>query len=104
MSARRDVAFVMAEHRLSERQACKLLEVDRSSYRYEPRPDRNAELRRSVVSTGKAEAALRLPAVVGAADAPGLGGEREADLPAVPRGRADGAAAEAETRDRDRHR
>ena len=35
----------MAEHRRSERTACKLLDVERSSYRYEPRPDHNAELR-----------------------------------------------------------
>jgi putative transposase len=39
------VAFVSAEFRLSERTACKLLEVERSSYRYEPRPDRNVALR-----------------------------------------------------------
>ncbi len=45
VSTRRDVALVMAEHGLGERYACKLLEVDRSTYRYEPRPDRNAELR-----------------------------------------------------------
>ena len=31
MSARRDVALVMAEHQLSERHACRLLEVDRST-------------------------------------------------------------------------
>jgi putative transposase len=42
---RGDVAFVSSEYRLSERTACKLLDVERSSYRYEPRPDRNAELR-----------------------------------------------------------
>ncbi|GEM_PF-2392581 len=39
MSARRDVAFVMTEFRYSERQACKLLDLDRSSYRYEARPE-----------------------------------------------------------------
>ena len=49
MSARRDVAFVMAEYGLSERQACKLLDVDRSSVRYEARPDRNSELRKRLV-------------------------------------------------------
>jgi len=38
------VAFVAAQFKRSERGACKLLDVDRSSYRYEPRPDRNAEL------------------------------------------------------------
>jgi hypothetical protein len=34
---RAEVAFVQAEHGLSERRACKLLEVDRSSYDYESR-------------------------------------------------------------------
>ncbi len=34
-----------AEFRLSERRACKLLNLERSSYRYEPRPDRNVKLR-----------------------------------------------------------
>ena len=38
------IAFVSAGLLLSERRACKLLGVDRASYRYEPRPDRNAEL------------------------------------------------------------
>jgi putative transposase len=42
---RKDVALVREEFLLSERQACKLLAVDRSTYRYEPRPDHNAELR-----------------------------------------------------------
>ena len=49
MSARRDVALVMAEHGLAERYACRLLEVDRSTYRYEPRPDRNAKLREALL-------------------------------------------------------
>ena len=39
------MALVQAEHGLSERTACKLLDLERGSYRYEPRPDRNAELR-----------------------------------------------------------
>jgi putative transposase len=34
---------------VSERRACKLLGVDRASYRYEPKPDRNAELRDELV-------------------------------------------------------
>ena len=42
---REEVAFVSVEFRLSERTACKLLGVERSSYQYESRPDRNAELR-----------------------------------------------------------
>jgi putative transposase len=48
VSARRDVALVMSEHHFSERRTCRLLEVDRSTYRYEPRPDRNAELRETL--------------------------------------------------------
>ena len=47
------MALVMAEHGLSERQACKLLEVDRTSYRYEPQPDRNAGLRQALVELAK---------------------------------------------------
>jgi len=50
---RRDVALVMAEHGLSERRACKLLEVDRISYRYEPKPDRNEELRQKLIELAK---------------------------------------------------
>ncbi len=38
---------------MSERKACKLLEVDRSSYVYEPRPDRNIELREELVKLAR---------------------------------------------------
>jgi putative transposase len=38
---------------VSERRACKLLGVDRASYRYEPRPDRNAELREELVKLAR---------------------------------------------------
>jgi putative transposase len=38
---------------VSERRACKLLGVDRASYRYEPRADRNAELREELVKLAK---------------------------------------------------
>ena len=47
------MAFVSAEYRLSERTACKLLGVERSSYRYGPRPDRNAELRAELVKLAR---------------------------------------------------
>jgi putative transposase len=47
------VAFVSAEFGESERTACKLLGVDRSSYRYEPRPDRNAKLRELLVELAR---------------------------------------------------
>jgi putative transposase len=42
---RKDVAFGCDEFLVSERRACRLLVIRRSSYRYEPRPDHNAELR-----------------------------------------------------------
>jgi putative transposase len=47
------VALVMAEHGLGERYACRLLDVDRSTYRYEPRPDRNAKLREALLALAK---------------------------------------------------
>ena len=47
------MAFVQAEHGLSERTACKLLEMERTSYRYEPRPDRNAELREELLKLAR---------------------------------------------------
>ena len=47
------MAFVSSEYRLSERTACKLLGVERSSYRYEPRPDRNVELRDELVKLAR---------------------------------------------------
>lgn len=53
MSTRRDVALLMAEHRLSERHACRLLELDRSTYRYEARPDGNRQLREELVALAR---------------------------------------------------
>jgi putative transposase len=50
---REEVAFLSVEFRLSERTACKLLGVERSSYRYEPRPDRNIELREALVKLAR---------------------------------------------------
>jgi putative transposase len=50
---REDVAFAQSNFNLSERTACKLLELDRASYRYEPRPDRNAELRTELVKLAR---------------------------------------------------
>jgi len=43
----------MEEFHRSERRACKLLDLDRSSHRYQPRPDRNAELRRELVNLAR---------------------------------------------------
>jgi putative transposase len=53
VSARRDVALLMGEHQLSERHACRLLEVDRSTYRYEARPDGNDQLREALVALAR---------------------------------------------------
>jgi putative transposase len=53
VSARRDAAFVMEEFCYSERLACKLVAVDRSSYRYDPRPDRNGELREALITLAR---------------------------------------------------
>jgi putative transposase len=47
------VALAMAEHSLSERRACRLLELDRSSYRYEARPDRSQELREALIEAAR---------------------------------------------------
>lgn len=44
---RAEVAFIEAEHGLSERRACKLLGMERSTYRYEPRAYRNVGCVRS---------------------------------------------------------
>jgi len=45
--------LLVNEFRYSERQACKLMALDRSSYRYPPRPDHNAELRRELVALAR---------------------------------------------------
>ena len=43
----------MGQFDLSERRACKLVELDRSSYRYEPRADHNAQLREELVKLAR---------------------------------------------------
>lgn len=50
---RTDVAFAYQQFEVSERRACKLMGVDRDSYRYEPRPDRNAQLRLALVELAR---------------------------------------------------
>jgi len=47
------VALAVAECQVSERRACKLLEMDRSSYRYEPQPDRNAAMRQELIALAR---------------------------------------------------
>jgi putative transposase len=48
-----DAAFAMKEFAMSERRACKLGELDRRSYRYEPRADHNAELREELAKLAR---------------------------------------------------
>jgi putative transposase len=43
----------MKEHGYSERAACKLVEMDRSSYRYEPKPDHNEKLRQELIEIAR---------------------------------------------------
>jgi putative transposase len=47
------VALVMKEKRFSERRACKLLGVDRATYRHQPEPDRNALLREELIALAR---------------------------------------------------
>ena len=93
---RQDVAFVQQEMGLSERRACRLLDLDRSSYRYERWPDRNAELRAKLVELARQKPRYRVSAIACGVAAPRPGGEREASISAVSRRRADGAAAAAQ--------
>jgi putative transposase len=50
---RQDVAFAIEQFPVTERRACKLVGLDRSSYRYEPRLDRNAALRQELVTLAR---------------------------------------------------
>lgn len=50
---RKDVAFACEQFGVSERRACKLPEITRATYRYEPMPDRNAELREELVALAR---------------------------------------------------
>jgi putative transposase len=43
----------MDYYALSKRHACKLLDMDRSSYRYEPRPDHNSLLREELITLAR---------------------------------------------------
>src|SRR5271168_5342983 len=43
----------MEQFAMSERRACRLVGLDRSSYRYEPRADHNAELREELVKLAR---------------------------------------------------
>lgn len=47
------MVFARETFQLSERQACKLLSMDRSTYRYEPRPDHNSALREEMMTLAR---------------------------------------------------
>jgi hypothetical protein len=50
---RADAVLAMEQFGMSERRACRLVELDRSRYRYEPRADHNAELREELVKLAR---------------------------------------------------
>ena len=50
---RKDVAFAVEQFSMAERRVCKLVGLDRSSYRYESRPDHNAALRQELVNLAR---------------------------------------------------
>ena len=50
---RQDVALVAEKFTLSERRACELNAIDRSSYRYQPCADRDAELRQQLTQLAR---------------------------------------------------
>ncbi len=90
MSARRDVALVMTEFRYSDRQACRLLDLDRSSYRYEARTGRNIELREELILLARQKPRYSTE------QAPAQS-QRQALISPVPAAASGGTAAEAET-------
>ena len=48
VGCRDEVAFVQEKFEVSERRACELLGVDRSSYRYRARPEKDTELKQEL--------------------------------------------------------
>jgi putative transposase len=54
VSRREDVAFATAKFDVSERRACELIGVDRSSRRYQARPERQPEVRTAVAEIAEA--------------------------------------------------
>jgi hypothetical protein len=90
---RKEVVFAMEHFDLSERRACKLVGLDRSSYRYEPTPDHNVELHQELVSLARQKPRYgyrRLHALC--AGEARLRGQRTARVSAVSGRRPDGAS------------
>ena len=47
------MALAIDKFEVSERRACELNQIDRSSYRYQPKPDRNTELRKKLTALAR---------------------------------------------------
>ncbi len=91
----RDVAFAIQTHRMSERQACKLFDVGRTSYHYEPQPDAGGLLRKELIELARQKPRYGNRRVWTIQT--GVAGESQARGKAVSRGTPSSAAAEAET-------
>jgi hypothetical protein len=99
---RADAAFAMEQVARSERRACRLVELDGSSYRYEPRADHNAELREELVKLARQKPRYGYPRLhvlrnCGTSGDWWTGSECAADLPIVPGGTAYGATSQRRT-------
>ncbi len=66
---RKDVALACQQFQVSERRACKLMGMDRGSYRYEAQAGPEWAFARSPGLTRTTEAAVRISATACAADA-----------------------------------
>ena len=78
------MAFTMEQFHMTERRACKLVALDRSSYRYTSRSDHNSELPQELVNLAR-QKPLRISATAGIAGTVRLSGQRATRVPAVSR-------------------
>ena len=70
------MAFACQQFPMSERQACKLVELDRSSYRYEPEAGPQHAIAGGVGCAGHAEASLWVSAIARITEQARLRGQR----------------------------
>ena len=54
VSRREDVAFAMAKFQIGQRKACELMQIDRSSCRYQPRRERELEVKQEAAEIAEA--------------------------------------------------
>jgi hypothetical protein len=93
---RQDVAFVVAEYGYSEREACKLMSVDRSSYRLRTAAGPQRGAAGGTYSAGASAPAFWIPAPGRVARQARLSCQPAARVPRVSRGASGGAAAQTE--------